>query len=412
MTYSISNLPPELVENILSRLELHDVCNLRLVDHATDIASTQAHFKSFCESKTLHLSRDALAKFIAGTDHNRFARVLRDLNLNPPSTDLSIEDENTADANMLYLAFLSIHNQSEQRCLRSLDVEVPETETLEVSLKKVYFGVQANPRYAAGTLAVRATLRALNDSDLRVEKLNLLYNSVRCSVPCDVFENPFGSALPSATWSHVRCLSLSLANHEESASSARASSPTDAAIQRLQNLISFFSLISHVEELNLHWYNSRGMPSSDADLVEQQWFDHVSQAVSFDNLRSLTLRGLHVSHLALQKVLMVPSLESVHLEEIHLGKEGALRPLLDCLTAPNRALNSFYLDDIWEHRLVHFLIKGTPKFPFADRKLGPTTVRRVGSEVTLPLGYRISNSRSLGSPMLNKLIMQRRRDFG
>ncbi|KAI5202122.1 hypothetical protein E4T39_04855 [Aureobasidium subglaciale] len=269
MTYSISNLPPELVENILSRLELHDICNLRLVDHATEIASTQAHFKSFCENKSLSLSPDSLAKFVAGTKYNRLACLLKDLSLSPPSTGLSIKDDDFADADLLYVTFRIIHNQSEQRCLRSLDVGVPETDTLEVSLRKVYFGVQANPRYAAGTLAVRATLHALNDSGLRVEKLNLLYDSARCSVPCNVFENLFGSALPSASWSHLRCLSISLANHEESASSIRSTSPTDAAIQRLQNLVNFFSLISHVEELNLHWYNSRGMPSSDADLVEQ-----------------------------------------------------------------------------------------------------------------------------------------------
>ncbi|KAI5237119.1 hypothetical protein E4T42_09237 [Aureobasidium subglaciale] len=268
MTYSILNLPPELVENILSRLELHDICNLRLVDRTTEIVSTQAHFKSFCESKTIHLSQDALAKFVAGTNHNRLAYLLQDLRLDPPSDDLSIENEDATDANLLYLAFLSIHNQSEQRCLRSLDVEVPETETLEVSLKKVYFGVQANSRYAAGILAVRATLRALKYSGLRVEKLNLLYDSVRCSVPCDVFESPAGSALPSATWSHLRCLSLSLANHEEGASSIRSTSPTEAAIQRLQDLVNFFTLISHVEKLNLHWYSSRGMSSSDADLIE------------------------------------------------------------------------------------------------------------------------------------------------
>lgn len=140
----------------------------------------------------------------------------------------------------------------------------------------------------------------------------------------------------------------------------------------------------------------------------------------------MTLCGLHVTQSALHKILMTPTLQSVHLEYIHIYKEpfrnapdytivpGSFRPLLDCLIAPGRNLSHFYLDDIFEggSEMVYFLVEGQPKFRTNRVGSGSSTVRRSGYEVTRPLGYGYAGSRALASPQLARYRLQRKSGFG
>ncbi|CAD0084392.1 unnamed protein product [Aureobasidium vineae] len=404
-----SDLPSEIVESIVCLLDLRDICSLRLASRATEAASSQAYFQRFFPSKEVELETEAVARFAAITEYSRFAVLLQYLRINgvPPTSGTSELDLEHVD--VLSTAFRNLLKHSRDYSLLRLTVGIDDKASK----------LPLNPRFIAGASAVTTALDAVSNSGLPVKKLNLLYDTTECSVPCTVFASLFESA-QQFRFLRLRSLSMSLTQRfpepdfDEEAEDELVDSITDNAkadLQGVEAVVNFLALASsQVEELNLQWYNTSSYPPSDTDVLSRGWFDQLSEKVSFRNLRSLALRGLHVSQPPLLKVLMSPSLQIVHLEFIRLS--GSLRPLIDCLISPNRALDQFYLDDIYEGRLVHFFIQGKPKFPYSGRVPGPSTVLRKGTEVTLPLEYGYAGGRPLGSPELMRLQRRRRQDFG
>jgi hypothetical protein len=266
-----------------------------------------------------------------------------------------------------------------------------------------------------------------------IEQLHLLYRTLACSVPCCIFESPFGSVKNSSNWSRLRCLSLTLTQHARASPEVgldeeddepvydATKESTDAGNRRVQAVVNFFSLIPDIEELNLDWYGSRisrTIPARNtqtaADYAEKLFFDKISLTVSFQRLKHLTLRGLHTTQAALQNFLIVPtSLEQVHLAYIHLT--GSFRPILDCLTSPDTGLTQFHLDDIYEQqKLIHFAIKGRLKISFEPEEPspGPSEVLRKGRDVTLPLEYGFVSGQPLHGPQLALFRRRQREQFG
>ncbi|KAI4739494.1 hypothetical protein E4T50_10054 [Aureobasidium sp. EXF-12298] len=357
----LSDLPIEIIEMILCQLEDQDIYNLRLVSRTIDAASTQIRYNSFFISKTIQLESTAVSKFsaivqrncFAGLLHNRFAGRLQNLKLTGTERSQGIDFFRSGDADVLSTALRSLcsfHKQSQKYFLKRLTAGVTEEATPSSGA--------ISRSTAASNLAVKTTLCVANDSEIPIEEIDLLYHSLACSVPCCMFKSPFGSVQPSYNWSALRRLSLSLTHHarygaavglDDTDSIAVDNPPRESAeagMLRVEALVDFFSLIPNIEELNLHWYGrgSLDLRDSDADAVEQNWFDQVSLAVSFHKLKHLVLHGLYLTQRTLQKVLTTPSLQQVHLENIHLT--GSLRPILDVLISPNTAITQFYLDDI------------------------------------------------------------------
>jgi hypothetical protein len=391
----LSDLPFEIVEMIVCQLESRDLWNLRLVSRAI-AASTQARYESFFITKTIQLESTAVSRFAATTQDSHVAGLLQNLKLTGTERSQGIDFFRSGDADVLSTALRSLgslHKQNQKYFLRRLTAGA--TEEAKPSSDAI------SRSTAASNLAVKTTLRVANDSEILIEKIDLLYHSLACSVPCCMFKSPFGSVQPSYNWSALRCLSLSLTHHarygaevglDETDGIAVDNPPRESAeagMLRVEALVDFFSLIPNIEELNLHWYGRRSLDlrDSDADAVEKHWFDQVSLVVSFHKLKHLVLRGLYLTQRTLQKVLTTPSLQQVHLENIHL--RGSLRPILDILTAPNTAITQFYLNNIYERRvtLVHFAIEGRSEFPYSGSWLGSSTVLRKGKDVMLPLEY-------------------------
>lgn len=422
MSPRLFNLPSELIEMVVCLFEYRDICNLRLVSRAIDVASTQARYTSFFGCKKIKLGSSVVSRFAAITKYSYFVGLLQDLTLTRTEKGQTTERFSSGDADMLCRAFRNLCNlqkQSDQYSLRSLTVGVSEEA---IAPSKVIS--QSIPRSGAGALAARTTLRVVNDSNISIEKIDLLYHSLACSVPCCIFKGLFEPIQPSTNWSVLRCLSLSLTHHAKNAAEARLDDKyndafdfavresAEAGTRRVQALVDFFSLIPNIEELSLHWYSKRlkSLSFTAAEFLENYWFDQVSLTVSFHNLKHLILRGLCLAQQTLQKVLTAPHLQQVHLEYIRLT--GSLRPILAILTGPNTAITQFYLDDIYAHRLVHFTVEGRPKFPWSGRAPGPSTVLRKGEEVRLPLEYGFVGGDSLPSDELKEFKRIRNEEFG
>jgi hypothetical protein len=429
MSPRLTDLPHEIVEMTVCRLECRDICNLRLVNRAIDAASTQTHYKSFFVSdKTVELGSSAVSKLADFIQHSRFAPHLQNLKITAGTEgrDQGTTTYASQDADILRRTFRSLcklHRQPHQYCLRSLSVEIARDTTRS---RKLIFVTQLESGLAAATSTARTALRLFNESDMPIEQLHLLYHSRACGVPCCIFESPFGSDQPSSNWSRLRCLSLSLTQHVRASPEVGLDEGTDeptydvteesthAGDRRVQAVVDFFSLLSNVEELNLHLYDSR-IPihtETAADHAENHCFDKVFLTVPFHKLKHLTLRGLQTTQTALLKILTTPSLEQVHLADVHLN--SSFRPIIDCITSPDTALTQFHLDDIYEYgKLIHFAIPGRPKiYSTPGVPLRSSEVLRKGEDVNLPLKYGFVYRSPLGEARLALFRRRQREGFG
>ena len=422
MSPQFSDLPSEVIEMVVCLLHCRDICNLRLVSRYMDAASTQAHYKSFFVSKEVELGSNAISECAAILRHSRFAGLLQDLTLTGTEKLQRRDRFSTGDVDTLCMAFRDLYNlykRSNQYGLRTLTAGLTDSEFAPSGVSS-----ELASRSAAGAQAVRTTLHVANDSDIPIESIDLLYHPLACSVPCCIFEAPFGSVKPSSNWSALRCLSLSLTYHVRTGANpvlnctdsgvieSLTYDSADAVTRRVEALVDFFSLLPNIEELDLHWYNNSLLRLIQPRVIsaEKYWLNQVSLAVSFHKLKTLVLRGLHVTQSCLEKLLTAPSLQQVHLEYIHLT--GSFRPILDILIGGNTAISQFYLDDIYERRLVHFRIRGSPKFPYHGWVPGPSTVLRKGEEVRLPLEYEVAGVNPLVSQEIMDLWERRREMFG
>ncbi|GIZ41031.1 hypothetical protein CKM354_000434800 [Cercospora kikuchii] len=66
-TPSLPGLPAEIIESILNRLPLVDICSLRLTNRTLSSKTTQDHFKSYFKTKHVDLTESALRAFNAVT---------------------------------------------------------------------------------------------------------------------------------------------------------------------------------------------------------------------------------------------------------------------------------------------------------------------------------------------------------
>lgn len=119
----------------------------------------------------------------------------------------------------------NVYKQYNQYGLRSLTARVIEeviTPSRVVS--------RSTSRSSAGALAVRTILRVLNDSNIAIKKINILYHSLACSVPCCMIKGLLKPIQPFTKRSVLRCLSLSLSHHAKYAVEAGLDDTNDNAV--------------------------------------------------------------------------------------------------------------------------------------------------------------------------------------
>jgi hypothetical protein len=261
----LDDLPNELFENIVQRLDLSDIYNLRLSSRLLASMATQHHFKSFFRKKRVNLDERSLTTFAHATQPAGClveelvlvglvydTQVLKDLRnriylgsgrrLNKDECDrrqrgleaieerrdaLRIFGESKNGVRLLSEALQNLNsNGSTAGWLRSLSLkiriciydgerqEAPASYDHNAETGRPFKrGVDLNPLRRATAHTFRLAMNSLARSRLRVQRLDL-YNGIdmqRCSLPCpDLIQL-------EARWPHLRAcfasvtsLSLSL----------------------------------------------------------------------------------------------------------------------------------------------------------------------------------------------------------
>jgi hypothetical protein len=74
-----STIPNEIMDSIVSHLELKDIRNVRLTSRGLALGSSGSHFKSYFRRKHVDLTEQALRNFVEETKPGRAGRLLQDL---------------------------------------------------------------------------------------------------------------------------------------------------------------------------------------------------------------------------------------------------------------------------------------------------------------------------------------------
>ncbi|KAI9708388.1 MAG: hypothetical protein M1820_004092 [Bogoriella megaspora] len=236
MFTSILSLPPELVEQIVIRLQCPDVCQLRLTCRTLNEKTIPGQFKEFYRSRCVNLTNEDLERFIEVTKPGWMGCLLRNLTINgvmydtdslrrltarqppevnnlrpsEPSTptiklleqeellearsdlalletleqECALERQTTSRMDLLTRAFKQLYRHGSGRWLESIRLRViVYAKPKERKRSKESLTRRINYT-TADTLEV--VLGALSQSELRATSFDAFYDDRRCSVESKV----------------------------------------------------------------------------------------------------------------------------------------------------------------------------------------------------------------------------------
>lgn len=372
MASHLGSLPVEVLETITSRLDIGDVCSLRLTARELAVKTSQKSYKALFVSKSVNVSRESLQALVKVTQRGWMGCALERLTIFTiaPSSDdefHDLHDQNVVE--LLQQAFTNLQVNSTHKCLRSLDLVVKgrtENGTL-TSLKHVrdWHSIWKCADRTARLVGLAAKL-----SSIKIEKLDLYSTTLRCALSLRQLE----SVLDLPQTHELKSLSLAVS----------ASKPHGDLENTSRHLCHLISSSPELEHLDLRWFNIHGPDQSDMQLDEKRFFAGVP-TLAMPFLQSVSLRGITTSEEALLSFLEGhPRLVQISLEEFHL-EQGHFRSIFVHLTE-HLKLDSLCLDDLWEGVLIQFPgSAGEPHFPHPD---GPTWIKRTGLETQREIVYR------------------------
>lgn len=323
------------------------------------------------------------------------------------------------DLKLLAEAFSNIRDHAKGRLLSmSFDTVVSRDRKTR---QQPLIGGSWKQIWKASARAWRLGLDALGSTSLPVETLDIYSGVKRCSVTSNeigVRRNRKGF---DAAFKGLRKISLSVTNRIIDASGLDkrlTGDPDDnidweAEYEQLPkaDLLSIASdeanytgpaellhLAPALEELHLHWYETRVGTLSHSELMYERIFARIVATAQLPSLRVCRLRGLYVTGSDLLKFLPNGPIKDLALENVYLVKGGYWRPIFDYCSSEEAAMEKLHLEDIWESSLLHFDEDAAPKFPVIDGTWGPNTITRIGDEVRKRIGYHMAGGRAVGSP--------------
>lgn len=419
MATSLESLPEELIELVVRSLELHSICSLRATSRSTAAKASQGHFKTYFRSKTISLTVKSLKAVKRILQPNGLGCLLETATIAgviPSSAAEQDQAEPNAITHLLFQAFAALKNGSNDGRLRSLRLDVIEEVDNKGDAHAPKRREAWEPRFEVGTSAFRATMLALQESELSLERLDLFGSVKRCSIAFDQIGAIRHPGRLAASMKHVKQLALSLSHTLITGDSKEAVARSSAVVKLDIAAISrFLELMPFLEDLDLHWFNLRNFTRTNVDKQEQISFDSCYTSIPSTALKVCVLRGLHTTENALLDFLRQTSATRITLQEIHLHL-GTFRPILDTLTSHDGNFEYLHLDDLFESeksdRLIYFKQTGLPKFPSRGEAVGPSEVIREGEDVRQALEYAFGRGRPLGSPEARRWNLARATMFG
>lgn len=183
-------LPIELIEYVVTFLELHDIASLRLTSRTLENKASHGSFISFFKYKNIELTTRALKELAQITSQGLPGCLLQHCTITGlVGNDTRAEDEDTESLDLLIQAFQNLKQHSPKGGLASLCLRVAarvKAANGELIEPDNFYSWRAVWDGALRTFSI--TIVALNQSQLPVNEHLDVFGSLRgCSLACDTF---------------------------------------------------------------------------------------------------------------------------------------------------------------------------------------------------------------------------------
>ncbi|KAI1455546.1 hypothetical protein F4805DRAFT_435908, partial [Annulohypoxylon moriforme] len=423
MRASFEALPIEVVEQIVTLLDLQSIASLRLTCHNIKSKASQGCFAKFFIKRDIKLTPRTLQDVLQLTSHDYFGGLLRDCTITGLA-EIEMMTQSKIDENIRLLTeiFRNVKQHSQKGSLASLYLRVIiHPQILDDEMVEPKVSKSRKDIWATALRTFNTTMAALKCSEIPVDcHLNLFGGIQGCSLRYESFLSLSHTFCSSHVFSSLKKLTVSLSSSYTDIKPLRDGSnlegesfeppePDNMPTPRLfHGILEMSEIMPQLETLDLHWYKLTMR-------VITQFEAHLNSNLStFACLKELTLRNVRASEANLLQFVKTLHPTSLTLRDVELVS-GTYASLFEYMTSSDNPITSYYLDDIYENnrKLVHFDIPGSPKFPYQYRPdLGPSTLIRDISHAKESIHYRLPSSRPLGSGAAYQWRRNKRRLYG
>ncbi|KAE9365423.1 F-box domain protein [Stipitochalara longipes BDJ] len=448
MSSSLEDCPNEVIENIVVRLVLGDICNLRLVSRTLATKATQAHFKSFFLSKHVDVTESALRAFVEFTKSSSLGCLIQHLVLigvvnNTRQTDYVQLRESGTDVSLLSEAFRNIVANGKNGKLLSLSFEVVVyREDAERRLQPLAGGGWKFIWKSAAD-AFHTAFRSLAASSLPIEKLNIFND--RQLQRCSLAWNELGSIDTTnegliTSLASLKLLSISFSNRIISRSNldaVRSYDPAeytdediseeesrdifdiDAEAEDERNFIGLAKLLrlgKQLEDLELHQYRLSGGWRDVNELHLDRLFQRTAEMEMPPKLNRLELRGVYAREQDLLAFLRGTKVRNFSMYNVFMTS-GTFRSIFDFCASDAADMEELYFNKLIEgelHQSVYFDGPGSSQYAPVGPGPSSDSLHRKGDEVKQRIIYRstIGGGPLMASPTTLLLTRERWREYG
>ncbi|CZR64768.1 uncharacterized protein PAC_14667 [Phialocephala subalpina] len=414
---SLSSIAPEVMECIVTLLDLPDISSLRLVARDVCEKASTDMFKSHFRRKRVKLTPEQLQRAISVTQQHRYGCLLEHLTLVGIPSFLSQDLQTTAYqqniARLLRQALETICLNSARGCLPAICLIIDgagKGDSLHLKNWDKRWSI-----WEAAAECFEMTMLAIGSSQLSIEVLDIFDSVKRCSLACDQVSPILAKINLADSLRNLKQLSMSLSFHERRRPEPEHMESTAFGTENVAAICRFLQLCPHLEDLKLHFYGTYSISCAGglthALRAELLFFNQVSESCQFPCLGRLSLNGIYTSEAALLSFLRQAQLRSLDMNEIHL--QGTYRPIFDHLVEHMNQLEYVHLNDLFEANLINFNAPGKPHFPTLGRRgNGPNEITRIGTDARKPIDYQLKSGRPLGSPLIHNWIERRVSKYG
>ncbi|KAH8680556.1 hypothetical protein BX600DRAFT_504332 [Xylariales sp. PMI_506] len=437
MASTMKDLPVEIVEHIVSMLDVRDVASLRLVDRQLEMKASYGHFAALFKRKSVDLTTRSLQEMVYVMTHGRLGCLLEHCTITGVlQEDVSPSVDDTENLRLLTEAFANLKSLSPKGGLATLQLHiVVRVESLNEFHQEILEPPGFRLHKFVWNMARRTfhtTIAALRESQLAIYQHMDIFGRVKgCSLGCDVFQAFVSDSAFIQNFSSLQRLTMRLSSPvlEPVQDPTEDEDDEDEVpeLERLfetqvnhvnctlQNILQLRRIMPALAELGLHWYNlgrlscKKALGMTTTSDISQEGDTGTTTAM---NLKVLGLLGLCVSESSLLSFLGKARPSSLALSYT-LMRSGTYDSIFNYITSQDSSITRFHLEDNRQRLgLVHFDAPGQPKYTYISGPVGPSTLTREGPSAKETIIFHFASGRPKGSPERARFLRHFTFEFG
>lgn len=343
-------IPPEVLERILTHLDVESIKRLRLINRSLSKNCIGPYFRSFIQPTT-DLTTHSLATLLSTPwlEHSIHTLTILATSFDSSTAESKLAagghevyDSDEDDSDYVPYSTEELANiQSELDWLNTQNKarENESQDSIVDSLVLIFRGLTSlntirldaaiivGPNSKESITAIRSphpvwtratqvhfmTMSAIVRSGISVSRLNIYRDTLRCSIPLNDYAAQISSFSPgdlSASFANLDALELSIASTERG--DTRDTTTTEDILPVISRLLQW---TPKLRKLSLHVYRT-----TDADTeIDDEIFTSMADTVHLPRLQECSLSGFYLTvESLLQFLTKHPTIQHLALEELHL----------------------------------------------------------------------------------------------